>query len=51
MMNLGAAWKQLEKPLDAQLAYIKAKKLFEEIGLDLYIGECDRAIQELENEN
>ena len=46
--NLGNAWRKLEKKSEAQQAYIKAKKLFQAIGLDDDVENCDRAIQDLD---
>ncbi len=46
--NLGNTWKNLQQNPEAKTAYEKAQKLYQAMGLDKNVEECDKAIQSLE---
>jgi DNA anti-recombination protein RmuC len=48
--NLGNIWKNLQQKSEAKAAYQRARKLYQAIGLDKEVKDCDYAIKKLEEE-
>ncbi|MEL7079311.1 MAG: tetratricopeptide repeat protein, partial [Cyanobacteria bacterium J06582_2] len=51
LMNLGSIKSNLQQISESKTAFEKALKIYQEIGLNNKVEECNRAIQELENED
>ena len=49
--NLGNSWQNLQQKSKAKTAYENARKLYQAMGLDKKVAECDEAIQSLENDD
>ena len=48
--NLEVTRKNLQQKSEAKTAYENAKKLYQEIGLEQYVQDCNEAIESLEEE-
>ena len=49
--NLGDTRKNLQQKSEAKTAYENARELYQAMGLDKKVEECDKAIQDLENDD